>query len=123
MILYTNESPRGQAGAVLRLTLRIIAWSVPKMQTKDKRVISLASQMQTKDKRVISLASQMQTKDKRVISLASQICALLRGHPDRWEALEAIGVAKTLFRPADGGVTDETLQSPSVGHESLSVTQ
>ena len=95
MILYTNESPRGQAGAVLRLTLRIIAWSVPKMQTKDKRVISLAS----------------------------QICALLRGHPDRWEALEAIGVAKTLFRPADGGVTDETLQSPSVGHESLSVTQ
>ena len=109
MILYTNESPRGQAGAVLRLTLRIIAWSVPKMQTKDKRVISLAS--------------QMQTKDKRVISLASQICALLRGHPDRWEALEAIGVAKTLFRPADGGVTDETLQSPSVGHESLSVTQ
>jgi hypothetical protein len=66
--------------------------------------------------------AKMQTKDQRVVNLASQICALLRGHPDRWEALEAIGVAKTLFRPADGEVT-ETLQSLSAGHESLSVTQ
>ena len=65
--------------------------------------------------------AKMQTKDQRVVNLASQICAILRDHPDRWEALEAMNVARVLFRPAE--VTDETSQSLLEGHESLLVTQ
>jgi hypothetical protein len=72
---------------------------------------------------VIIPATQVAAKDQRVTTLATQICALLRSHPDRWEALEAIGVARILFRPPDSETIDEMLQSLSGDHESLSVAQ
>lgn len=42
---------------------------------------------------------QSQTKDQRVFSLASAIVSLMRAHPRRHEAFDALDVAKVLFRP------------------------
>ena len=42
----------------------------------------------------------MQGKDERVCVLASEIVAMMRKHPIRHEAFDALDVAKVLFRPA-----------------------
>lgn len=39
-------------------------------------------------------------KDERVCALASEIVAMMRKHPVRHEAFDALDVAKVLFRPA-----------------------
>jgi len=66
-------------------------------------------------------------KDQRILKLAQQFLALLRGHSDRWEALEAMTVAKTMFRLPDGesylAATVAARQSLSGDRESLSVAQ
>jgi hypothetical protein len=40
---------------------------------------------------------RMQKRDARVLQLAKQFLKTLRGHSDRYEALEALTIAKTLF--------------------------
>lgn len=42
----------------------------------------------------------MQDKDGRVTQLADKIVKILREHPFRHEAFDALDVAKVLFRPA-----------------------
>ena len=41
----------------------------------------------------------MQTKDQSVITLADHIVTLMRAHPHRYEAFDALDVARILFRP------------------------
>lgn len=41
----------------------------------------------------------MQGKDERVYALASEIVAMMRKHPLRHEAFDALDVARVLFRP------------------------
>jgi hypothetical protein len=64
----------------------------------------------------------MQTKDQRVFTLATQIAALMRAHPRRHEAFDALDVARVLFRPALQGLTREdqasAAQSPAEERES-----
>jgi hypothetical protein len=44
----------------------------------------------------------MQAKDQRVMQLATEIVELMRKHTPRHEAVDAVDVAKVLFRPELG---------------------
>jgi hypothetical protein len=39
----------------------------------------------------------MQSRDKKVLKLANKFLSILRAHPDRYEALSALDITKTLF--------------------------
>jgi hypothetical protein len=45
---------------------------------------------------------EMAVKDEQVLALASEIVALMRKHPLRHEAIDALDVARVLFRPSLG---------------------
>jgi hypothetical protein len=68
----------------------------------------------------------MQSKDRRVLKLAQEIVSLMRQHPRRHEAFEALDIAKLLFRPElPPGINDRetAVQSLSKDHVSLLATQ
>ena len=51
------------------------------------------------------------TREKRILSIARQITEILRSHPDRLEALDAMSMARILFRESSTDPTDHL--SPS----------
>lgn len=54
----------------------------------------------------------MQGKDERVIHLATEIVELMRKHTPRHEAVDAVDVAKVLFRPELGLTDGRQLEIP-----------
>ncbi len=44
----------------------------------------------------------MQTKDQKVLQLAAEIVELMRKHSPRHEAVDALDIARVLFRPSLG---------------------
>lgn len=64
----------------------------------------------------------MQGKDERVIHLATEIVELMRKHTPRHEAVDAVDVAKVLFRPELGlTIHDQEAASKSLQAERESV--
>jgi hypothetical protein len=65
----------------------------------------------------------MQGKDQRVCALGEQIVAVMRQHPRRHEAFDALDVAKVLFRPSLPSQVIPDLEYQETPADSVSVAQ
>lgn len=61
-----------------------------------------------------------ETKEERVASLANRIVGLMRAHPRRHEAFDALDVARIFFRPGYPPTVVEDQASESQSHAGAS---
>jgi len=56
-----------------------------------------------------------QAREQRIIALASQFVEIMRSHPDRLEVLDAMSMARILFREGSDDPADHPNLTPRAG--------